>query len=135
MVARAFTAHQLDSLIDRLSVFIAQYQPLVVTIQRITDLLSDTDIDPEESLQLLIRWQNTLRQLANAHNIIILVTTGQPKAPFSTVLHQNMDEVVQYDKQGLDVQISLLWQNQHIHYRPVPRHQMVLDEFVEGKYG
>ncbi|HDS59676.1 MAG TPA: hypothetical protein ENN54_05225 [Thermoplasmatales archaeon] len=135
MVARAFTAYQLDTLIDQLPTFIETYEPLLVVVQHITDLLQDPDMDPPESRRLLGRWLNLLRIQATRRNLITLLTTRRSDATFSSLLRSTMDTIVHCAPRGGDLELHLPQQGRHMRYRPVPLYQWTLDEFGEDTYG
>jgi len=135
MVARAFTAYQLDSLINNLPTIIGDYNPLLIVVQHITDLLHDPDMDPKESRRFLTRWQHLLREQTIHHNLITLLTTRRQDTTFHTLLNSNVDETMRFTQHDSNLELRLMQQGRRMPYRPVPIYQWTLDEFLEDTNG
>lgn len=134
MVARAFTAYQLDSLIFNIKEYIKEFHPILLIINCITDLLFDKDIR-NEGEELLEKWLCEIKKQTEANNIISIVTTRRCNTLFSDFLELTVDNSARFEKQKKCVKISLANRGKSMIYLPVPWYQKTLDEFMEIENG
>ncbi len=79
-LSRAFTHHQVDSLITRLRSGIDSYHAKLVIVSDMTQLYCDPDVkDAKESINLFAKGVRLLRDLAEQTETLILTTILQPR--------------------------------------------------------
>jgi hypothetical protein len=135
MIARAFTAYQLDSLIDNIGGYCRELEPTLLIVNGITDLLFDRDVPQDEAEDMITGWTATITAQTRHHNTITLVTSRHRDTRFSTLLESSMDEVIQFQRQQKNVLVSIPAQRQWLWYRPVPMYQRTIDDFMEVEDG
>lgn len=101
-VARGFTAHQLQSLVeDALPRLLAEEGAGLVLAPGLPDLYQDEDLDASEARVLLARALATLRAQAQAHATPVLVTNSTLSPHRRTLLRRVLEE-------GADACLALL---------------------------
>lgn len=102
-VARGFTAHQLQSLVeDALGERLADAAPpSLVLVSDLPDMYLDEDLAPAEARALLQRALATLRRLAATHRVPIVVTNGTLSPRHQHPLRQELEA-------GVDARVGLL---------------------------
>ena len=74
-MARAFTAHQLETLIvSRLEPILNRVRPAFVGVMSIDVLFLDEELDRYEARIMQVRCVRTLRRLAREHNVMAAAT-------------------------------------------------------------
>ncbi|MCE5296400.1 MAG: hypothetical protein LLG16_04765 [Euryarchaeota archaeon] len=134
-VSRAFTAYQMSTLIeDMLDPEVRRIGTGLVVISCFPDLFQDADMNWAESLQLMKRAMDRLRQLTNENGLITVVTNyGMSKMVYrkglKPLLYDSADRVVRIEGKGPAVKLTLPREGVGMLYRPVPRNQTTLDEY------
>ncbi|MGC9308704.1 MAG: hypothetical protein ACP5FL_08020, partial [Thermoplasmatota archaeon] len=118
-VARAFTAYQLDTLIKQIPHYVTEYNPQLVIVNGITDLLHDKDVTQAEADRLLSQWLPRSKQQADMHNHVALVTTRRDTS-FSHHLMWYADNSYSFDRQGDTIHVGIAGQQRYLQYQPVP---------------
>ncbi|MBN2602723.1 MAG: hypothetical protein JXA91_01160 [Candidatus Thermoplasmatota archaeon] len=105
-ISRAFTAHQLSTLINELlEQAIEQYAPLTFVIGNFPFLYQDNDIESREALTLMYNDLKKIRELTTRNNLITVLThidngmfsTGRN---FDSMLCKDVDEVMKIKQQS-----------------------------------
>lgn len=129
MVARAFTAYQLDSLIANIDAYIREFTPALLIINCITDLLFDRDVRDERDI-LLHRWLQLLNDYTRNGHLVSVVTTRQCDTCFSNLFeHAGCNKMVTFTRQRKSIKINLHHLHAILHYRPVPLYQRTIDDY------
>jgi hypothetical protein len=134
-VARAFTAYQLDSLInDGLEEMLAGGEVSAVVVSCLLDPFLDRDMPWPESLQLVERCVKTLKGVAADGGIPVVVTNyGLAKVRRSRELVHLMydapDRVLRLEVSGGNLLVILPRSGRHAKFRPAPPHQAILDHY------
>jgi hypothetical protein len=134
-VSRAFTAYQMSTLIeDMLDPEVRRIGTGLVVISCFPDLFQDADMNWAESLQLMKRAMDRLRQLTDENGLITVVTNyGMSKMAYrkglKPLLYDSADRVVRIEGKGPAVKLTLPREGIGMLYRPVPRNQTTLDEY------
>ena len=129
-VARAFTAYQLDTLIHHIPRYVEEFTPLLVIVNGITDLLHDTDVGQQEGETLLRRWLTHIKQQADRHSHVALVTS-RAHSPFTQLCQRYADHALSCEHRGTACVIKVDGQGQRLQYQPVPVSQATIDDFME----
>lgn len=135
MVARAFTAYQLDSIIsDRLCDVIHRYEPTLMVISCITDLLMDRDVREKEAITILRRSLSIIEDITREHNLITMVTkrarlsTSRASA-LNDIFYDVVCEIIKINGKRKGIEIHMINHDLVMQYLPVSIHQTTLDEF------
>ena len=136
-VARAFTAYQLDSIISaRLEEVICEYEPSLLVISCITDLLMDRNVREIEARTILKRSLSIVEDITCEHNLITILTRKK-RLPTSRalvlndILYDGVDEIIKINGKKKGIEIHLVNRDLVMHYLPVSIHQTTLDEFFD----
>jgi hypothetical protein len=113
LISRAFTYHQLSSLImDRLPVALDESKAKLTVISDITLLFCDSDIrgqDRRDAMHIFHKNVRFLAALAEQKNILILISDLQARNPqMRTVLKENSHICAEVDGRGSFIQLNLL---------------------------
>lgn len=134
-VSRAFTAHQLVTLIDeKLEEQVESGSPAAVVVSSITDMFLDKDMKWMESHQLLRRCLEDISRITRAHETISVVTNNihhlaRPSPKLSMLLYEHADLAVQMRTKRNGMLIRLPGKDRQTLFVPVPWNQYTLDEF------
>ncbi|RZN34772.1 MAG: hypothetical protein EFT35_08950 [Methanophagales archaeon ANME-1-THS] len=138
LVARAFTAYQLDSIIsERLDEVVARCEPSLVVIACITDLLMDRQVSEIEARTILRRCLANIRAITQNHNVISIITTRKrlttPRASsLDTLLYDGVDKILSIEGKRRGIELQVPNRGLLMHYMPVSIYQTTLDEFMES---
>jgi hypothetical protein len=137
LVARAFTAYQLDSIIsERLEEVIAHCKPSLVVVACLTDLLMDRNIREVEARTIMRRCLSSIKAITREHNVISIIThrmrlTTPRASSRNTILYAGIDEILKMDGKKRGIELQVLNRGLLMHYLPVSIYQTTLDEFIE----
>jgi hypothetical protein len=138
MVARAFTAYQLDSIIaDRLEAVIDEYDPVLLIIACITDLLMDRTVREQEAITILRRSLALIGKTTLEHNLITVVTK-RPRLPSSRahalneMLYKGASEILEFKRKKKGIELHMSSCGLTMDYLPLSIYQTTLDEFIGG---
>ncbi len=138
MVARAFTAYQLDSIIsDRLEDVILDHGPSFMIISCITDLLMDRTVREQEAVTILRRSLSIIEKLTSDRNLITIVTKrtrplSARSAALDEILYKGAGEIVTMRRTKEGVELYQSTRACSMHYVPLSIHQTTLEEFIGG---
>jgi hypothetical protein len=136
LVARAFTAYQLDSIIsERLEEVIAHSEPSLMVIACITDLLMDRQVSEIEARTILRRCLSIIKTITQEHDVVSIITSRMrlttPRASsLATRLYDGVDEILRIDGKKRGIELQMLNRGLLMHYLPVSIYQTTLDEFI-----
>ncbi len=134
-VARAFTAYQLDSIIrDRLEEVICKYEPSLLVISCVTDLLMDRNVREIEARTILRRCLSIVRDITREHNLITILTKRKSLSThraliLNDILYDGVDEIIKIDGKRKGIELHMVNRDSVMQYLPVPINQTTLDEF------
>ena len=137
MVARAFTAYQLESIIsDRLEELICTCEPAVMVISCITDLLMDRNVWKKEAITILSRSLSIIKKITREHNLITILTKRIHPATaralsLNDLLYEEAGEIIQMKPKKKGIEIQSVNRGVIMDYLPLPIHQTTLDEFID----
>jgi hypothetical protein len=135
IVARAFTAYQLDSIIsDRLEVVISKCKPSLLIISSITDLLLDRNIRETEARAILKRSLSILEDITREQNLITILTkrvrlSTSRSLSLNDILYDDVEEIIKINGKRKGIEIHFINRDIVMQYSPVSIHQTTLDEF------
>ncbi len=135
-IARAFTAHQLVSLIDSsLEKELDRTHAGTVIISCLPDLFLDKELRWTEAYQLMKRCVETLHHLTRDRGLVTLVTNHGlmkmvSKSSVKNLLYGSADEVLRIENASRALRISLVNCQRSMLYFPVPHNQTTLEEFM-----
>lgn len=142
-VARAFTAHQLSTLInDDLEKLLDETGASTLVVSRFLDLFLDKDMSWTESFQLIKRSMRSLRKYTMQHDLVTLVTNHGPRKTeyrkgLKELMHQEPDRFLKLERRNAALKILMDGKDEHMIFHPVNRAQTTLDEFylviIDGK--
>jgi predicted ATP-dependent serine protease len=139
LVARAFTAYQLDTIIsDRLEAVLDQAEPELLVIACITDLFMDRAVAEKEALAMLRRCVARI-ETSTLDRQLITVVTKRRRAPssralaFDEILAKLAEERISVErrKKGA-VRLRQHTRGILMDYVPLSIYQTTLDEFIGG---
>jgi hypothetical protein len=134
-VARAFTAYQLDSLINEgLEGMVRDGGATAVMVSCILDLFFDKDMHWSESLQLIGRCVETLGRLARECGVLVFATNcGLAKMhrrrALSALMYSAPRRIVRFEGAPGGLRVVLPREGRAMLFRPVPVYQTVLDQY------
>jgi len=138
LVARAFTAYQLDTIItDRLDAVLDQAEPGLLVVACITDLLLDRAVVEKEALAILQRCVTHI-ETSTLDRQLITVVTKRLRAPasralaFDELLAKAAEERISVERRKKGVRIHQHTRGTLMDYVPLSIYQTTLDEFTGG---
>jgi hypothetical protein len=137
-VARAFTAYQLDSIIsDRLEAALSQYEPSLLIVSCITDLLMDRNVREKEAITILRRSLALIEKSAIEHKLITIVTkrirhTSSRASALNDILIKGAGEIIEITRKKKSIELRLINRDLVMDYSPLSVYQTTLDEFIGG---
>ena len=138
LVARAFTAYQLDTIIsDRLDAVLSQAEPGLLVVACITDLLMDRAVVEKEALAILRRCVARI-ETSTRDRQVITVVTKRLRAPasralaFDEILAKAAEERISVERRKRGIRIHLHTRGTLMDYVPLSIYQTTLDEFTLG---
>ena len=131
MVSRAFTAYQLDSLVRDIWQFCNEFNPVMLIINGITDLLFDNDVPRDDAEDMLDIWISEINKQTHSHNIISIITSRYYKTCFSQYMTPYSDKAVCFTRQKKGIKIRLPAKQKTLVYMPTLPYQYTIDEFIE----
>jgi hypothetical protein len=138
LVARAFTAYQLDTIIsDRLNEVLNQAQPGLLVVACITDLLMDRSVVEKETLAILRRCV-AHSESSTLDRQLITVVTKRLRAPasralaFDEILAKAAEERISVERRKKGIRIHQHTRGAFMDYVPLSIYQTTLDEFTGG---
>lgn len=140
-ISRAFTAHQLVTLIDdKLEEVVRESSPAMVIVSSLTDMFLDKDMKWMEAYQLLRRCTEDIRRVTRAYETISLVTDRTPgHVPHNermvNLLRTGADLVVNMKERRDGILVRLPREDRSIVFHPVPWTQMTLSDYGGGRHG
>ncbi|MGC9308694.1 MAG: hypothetical protein ACP5FL_07970 [Thermoplasmatota archaeon] len=129
-VARAFTAYQLDTLINRIPDYVQEFAPQLVIVNCVTDLLHDKDVPRQEAHRLLHHWLPRIKQQAAINNHVALVTSRTHDS-FSHLCRRQAYDSYSFNRHGDSVRVTIADHQQPCWYQPVSLFQATLEDFME----
>jgi hypothetical protein len=135
-VARAFTAHQLVSLIDeRLEDEVRRTGAGTVIVSCLPDMFQDKEMRWSESYQLIRRCVERLRDISRQEGAAALVTNyGLMKIlqrkSLKSLLYGTADDIMRIENAAGCLRISLPNRQETMLYHAVPHNQTTLEEFT-----
>jgi len=138
-VARAFTAHQMATLIlDVLDKKVDETEAGLIVFACLPNLFLDEDMDYIEAHQLFMRSLKKIKEVTEDHETVTLVTNAglakmNRRKRLRTSLYESVDKVVriQHHRQGLEVMVPEKGIREV--YRPVPPNQATIDDFASPR--
>ncbi|MGC9443617.1 MAG: hypothetical protein ACP5E9_01585 [Candidatus Methanospirareceae archaeon] len=138
LVARAFTAYQLDTIIsDRLEAELDQAKPGLLIVARITDLFMDRAVMEKEALAMLTRCVSCIETSTHDRQLITVVTKRR-RAPssralaFDEVFAKLAEERIGVERRKKGVRLRQHTRGSLMDYVPLSIYQTTLDEFIGG---
>ncbi len=135
-IARAFTAHQMATLIlDVVQEKIEETRADLVVFACLPELFLDEDVDYDEAHQLFLRSLKKIKQIAENHDIVTLVTNAglskmNGRKRLRRALHETADKLVRIQHHRRGIEIVLPESGVREVYRPVPPNQTTIDDFT-----
>jgi len=139
-VARAFTAYQLDSIIsDRLEEVICEYEPSLLVISCVTDLLMDRNVREIEARTILKRSLSIIGDITREHNLITILTNRMKlsthrASSLNDILYDGVDAIIKINGKKKGIELYLVNRDLVMQYLPVSIHQTTLDEFFDFEF-
>lgn len=138
LVARAFTAYQLDTIIsERLDAVLDQAQPGLLVVACITDLLLDRAVVEKEALAILRRCVARI-ETSTRDRQVISVVTKRLRAPasrtlaFDEILAKAAEERFSVERRKKGVRIHRYTRGALMDFVPLSIYQTTLNEFTGG---
>jgi len=134
-ISRAFTAHQLTTMIyETLEPLIRTIQPQTLIAHLLPTLYLDTDITGHEAAELFTTTLNHLRTLTTTYHLITIITNHETFATpryhtFTTPITTLSDEIVLFTNHTDGTTIHLIKKNKTTIIRPQQPHQPSLETF------
>jgi hypothetical protein len=129
-VARAFTAHQMDSLI-RNSAPRADPPPDLLIVSAFDRLLSDEEVDPEEASGMLENCLKVLREMTDAGTCVVLASLGGGRgSDLLQVMGERSDRWASLRNRGRGRVKIINHDGRWVDFRPLPPTQTILDDFL-----
>ncbi len=135
MVARAFTAYQLVSLIDEcLEAEVERTGAGMIIVSCLPDMFQDREMRWSESFQLIKRCVERLHGLARDRGTVTLMTNHglgkiAQRRSLKNLLYGMADDIVRIENASRCLRISLPQRQECMYYHPVPHNQTTLEEF------
>ena len=138
LVARAFTAYQLDTIIaDRLEAVLKQAEPALLVVACITDLFTDRAVVEKEALAMFGRCVGRI-QTSTLDRQLITVVTKRVRAPstrtlaFDELLAKAAEDRISIERRKKGIRIHQHTRGTLMDYVPLSIYQTTLDEFTGG---
>ncbi len=137
-VARAFTAHQMATLIlDVVEKKIEDTGAGALVLACLSELFLDEDVDYDEAHQLFMRSLKKIREVTEKHEVITLVTNAglsklNQRKRLRRALYESVDKVVRLQHHRRGLMVVLPDRGVRELYRPVPLSQATLDDFTDS---
>jgi hypothetical protein len=139
-VARAFTAYQLDSIIsDRLEAALSQYEPSLLIVSCITDLLMDRNVREKEAITILRRSLALIEKSTIEHHLITIVTkrirhASSRASVFNDLFSKGAREILEITRKKKSIELRVVNRDLLLDYSPLSIYQTTLDEFIGGAH-
>ena len=133
VVARAFTAYQMSSIIEeKLAEKVPGSRLLIVS--GIQYLYQDMDVGDKEARVLLARANRLINDLARDHFPVTVVTDirRNGRRDFRSTLVENCDRYLFFAFQGRRIRIHDIHAGTVVDYVRIPLYQTLIDDFMEG---
>jgi hypothetical protein len=136
MIARGFTAYQLDALIsDRLEPVIREHEPLLLIVSCVTDMLMDRAVREKEALTILRRDLSVLQRLTGEYKMITIITKrlrppSSRASAFNEILYKGVDEIIEIKRKKKGIEIRSINHDLVMEYVPLSLYQTTLDDFI-----
>jgi hypothetical protein len=136
MIARGFTAYQLDALIsDRLEPVIREHEPLLLIVSCVTDMLMDRAVREKEALTILRRDLSVLQRLTREYKMITIITKrlrppSSRASAFNEILYKGVDEIIEIKRKKKGIEIRSINHDLVMEYVPLSLYQTTLDDFI-----
>ena len=141
-VARAFTAHQMASLIiDRLDAMVEKTGPSTIIVSSLLDLFMDLDMRWNESLHLVRRCMAQLDSVTKETGSVCVVTNFAGgrfpgRRAMLATMNRYPDRVIRLENSDAGMLVSLPKRGTFLYRYPVPQGQTVLERYFRGcNYG
>ncbi|HDS44901.1 MAG TPA: hypothetical protein ENN68_02195 [Methanomicrobia archaeon] len=138
LVARAFTAYQLDTIIsDRLEAVLDQAELGLLIVARITDLFLDRAVAEKEALAMLSRCVARI-ETSTHDRALITVVTKRRRTPssralaFDEILAKLPEDRISVERRRKGVRLHQHTRDIIMDYVPLSIYQTTLDEFIGG---
>jgi hypothetical protein len=134
-IARAFTAYQMDTLLEEsLSEIVEKYSPSTVIISCISHLFLDRDVNRQEACALLKSALSKINELTAAYNLITILTDySSPKSSYRSALkrlfYEKVNAIIKI-KRPSKKKLRFILNGRMIDYYPIPLNQLTLDDFI-----
>lgn len=138
LIARAFTAYQLDTIIsDRLDAVITQAEPGLLLIACITDLLMDRAVGEKETLAMLRRCIARIETSTRDHQLITVITkrlraSSSRALAYEEILTKAAEERISVERGKKGIRLHQHTRGTVMDYVPLSIYQTTLDEFTGG---
>jgi len=137
LVARAFTAYQLDTIIsDRLEAVLDQAEPELLVVACITDLFMDRAVAEKEALAMLSRCVARIETSTHDRQLITVVTKRRAPSSRALVLDEILaklpEERISVERRKKGVRLRQHTRGILMDYVPLSIYQTTLDEFIGG---
>jgi len=134
-VARAFTAYQMDSLINEgLEDMVRRTGAGAVVVSCLLDLFFDKDMEWQESFRLIRRCVGTLGRLASELGVTVFVTNYgfarmRGRRALFGLMYGASHSIVRFEGVSRGLRVTLPHTGRVTLFCPVPPHQTILDRF------
>jgi hypothetical protein len=141
-IARAFTAFQMDTLLnEELEVIVDKLKPRIVVVTGLLDLFLDRDVDRREAIKRFSKLLIKLKKLTELGLMVFLITqTFSDRCPLVDLLYYHSHTIIRVDKiSKKKLKIKLIkdpvLERRAIDFILLPRWQTTLEEFGVIIYG
>ena len=138
-VARAFTAHQMATLIiDVIDKKIDETNAGLLVIACLPSLFLDENIDYDEAHALFMRSLKRIREVTEKHGTVTIITNAglsnmSGRKRLRRVLYESVDRVVRLQHHRRGLMVVLPDRGVSEVYRPAPPNQTTIDDFEEPR--
>lgn len=134
-IARAFTAFQLDTLLnEELDAAVAKLQPRIVVITGLLSLFSE--IDQREAFRRLTKLLFKLKKMAAEKELMVLLISHRSLQRFTDLLYHHSQVIVKLERiSRKKLRITLVKEGKSFDLIPLPRWQTTLEDFGVIIYG
>jgi len=134
-IARAFTAHQMATLIlDVVETKVEETDADLLILACLPELFLDENVEYDEAHQLFLKSLKKIKEITDKHDTITFVTNAglsklYRRKRLRRALYESIDKVVrlQHHRRGLEVVLPEKGIKEI--YRPVPLNQTTIDDF------
>lgn len=134
-ISRAFTVHQMSSLIyDMLEPTLKRYKPRTLVISKYPILYLDSDVEKKEAQILLKNNIAYLKKLTKKYNLITILTNIDSSfvsnhRKVNYIIHENADEIINITKKKKHIEINLKKEEIKTEIYNDLKNQMCLSDF------